>query len=183
MTEHPANKHATAPRAVYKLHINAPIRIVWDTLVKTDEVLPFIFGAVCDTKDGLKTGRPLRMVSKDRKYATVVGEVLEFSPPYRYAHTMKFTQYPDAPATVIYELKEVDGGTEFSLITENVPAGTKTEKSMVPGAKFIAENLKAVAETGKPLFSGRMAVMMAPLFSLMAPASCRIEHWPYGRYE
>jgi uncharacterized protein YndB with AHSA1/START domain len=179
----PAETPATAPRSVYKLHINAPIRIVWDTLVKTDEVLPFIFGAVCDTKDGLKAGHPLRMVTKNRKYATVVGEVLEFSPPHRYAHTMKFTQYPDTPVTVIYDLKEVDGGTEFSLITENVPVGTKTEKSMGPGAKFIAENLKSIAETGKPLFSGRMAVMMAPVFSLMAPASTRIEHWPFGRYE
>ena len=179
----PAGKPAIAPRSVYKVVIHAPIRIVWDTLVKTDEVLPFIFGAVCNTEDGLKVGRPMRMITRDGKYATVVGEVLEFSPPPRYAHTMKFTQYPDALATVIYELKEVAGGTEFSLITENVPAGTQTEKSMAPGSKFIAENLKAVAETGKPLFSGRMAVMMAPVFGLMAPARCRIENWPFGKYE
>lgn len=173
-----------SPRAIYRVHINAPIRIVWDTLVKTDEVLPHIFGAVCDTEDGLKPGRPMRMISPDRKYATVVGKVLEFNPPHRYAHTMKFTQYSDTAATVIYELKEVDGGTEFTLITENVPAGSKTEKSMVPGGKFITENLKALVETGRPAFSGRMVMMLNPVLSLfMAPERCRLEHWPFGRYE
>jgi uncharacterized protein YndB with AHSA1/START domain len=180
----PAAKPEIAPRALYRIFINAPIRIVWDTLVKTDETLPFIFGAVCDTADGLRPGRPLRMISPDRKYATVVGQVLEFSPPHRYAHTMKFTLYPDAPATVIYELKEVGGGTEFTLITENVPAGTRTEKSMIPGGKFITENLKSFVETGKPAFSGRMVLMMNPILSLfMVPARCRLEHWPFGRYQ
>ncbi len=173
-----------ATRAIYRVHINAPIRVVWDTLVKTDEVLPHIFGAVCDTEDGLKPGRPMRMISPDRKFATVVGKVLEFSPPHRYAHTMKFTLYPDAAATVIYELNEVDGGTEFTLITENVPIGSKTEKSMVPGGKFITDNLKAVVETGKPAFSGRMVMMLNPVLSFfMVPKRCRLEHWPFGRYE
>lgn len=179
----PADKPGIAPRAIYRIHINAPVQVVWDTLVRTDEALPFFFGAVCDTEDGLAPGRPMRMVSANRKFATVVGKVLEFSPPHRYAHTMKFTQYPDTPATVIYELKDVDGGTEFTLITQNVPAGTKTEKSMVPGGKFITENLKSLIETGKPAFSGRMVALLNPVFALMAPESCRIEHWPYGRYE
>ena len=114
----PAGKPAIAPRSVYKVVIHAPIRIVWDTLVKTDEVLPFIFGAVCNTEDGLKVGRPMRMITRDGKYATVVGEVLEFSPPHRYAHTMKFTQYPDALATVIYsgELDHDRGSDETAAI-------------------------------------------------------------------
>ena len=134
----PKPKPAMAARQVYKVIIDAPIETVWNTLVKTDEVLPFFFGSVCETKDGLKPGRKMRMVTPDRKTAAVVGEVLEFSPPHRYAHTMAFTQYEgEAPATVTYELKEVPGGTEFSLVTTNVPVGTKTEKSMAQGGPFI----------------------------------------------
>ena len=167
-----------AQRAIYQILIEAPIQVVWDTLVKTDEALPFFFGAVCDTTGGLKPGRSMRMITPDRKFASVVGEVLEFSPPHRYAHTMKFTQYEDAPCTVIYELTEVEGGTDFKLITENVPAGTKTEKAMVPGGKFITENLKALVETGKPKLSGRMVMMLGPIMGLMTPSACRIEHWP-----
>lgn len=172
-----------APRAIYRVTIEAPIRVVWDTLVKTDTVLPFFFGAVCDAEGGLAKGKPMRMVSADRKFAIVAGEVLDFSPPHRYAHTMKFTQYPDAPCTVIYELKEIAGGTEFTLITEGVPAGTKTEKSMVPGGVFITENLKALVETGKPKFAAQMIIAMGPLLNFTVPKACRIENWPPGRYQ
>lgn len=178
MTETPEQAPATAGRAVYQVFIAAPIRVVWDTLVKTDEALPFFFGAVCDTEDGLKPGKPMRMITPDRKFASVVGEVLDFSPPHRYAHTMEFTRYDDGPVTVIYELTETDGGTDFRLITENVPAGTKTEKSMVPGGTFITENLKALVETGRPKFSGRMVMMLGPLMGMMTPRRCRIENWP-----
>lgn len=176
-------KPALADRAIYQVTIAAPIRVVWDTLVKTDTVLPFFFGAVCDTDGGLAPGKPIRMVSADRKLAIVAGQVLEFSPPHRYAHTLKFTQYPDAPCTVIYELKEIDGGTEFTLITEGVPAGSKTEKSMVPGGAFITQNLKALVETGKPKFAAQMIMALGPLLGFTAPKTCRIEHWPLGRYE
>lgn len=182
MTE-PAKKPEIAPRAVYRVTIDAPIRVVWDTLVKTDTVLPFFFGAVCDAKGGLEKGKPMRMISADGKFAIVAGEVLDFTPPHRYAHTMKFTQYPDAPCTVIYELKEIEGGTEFTLITEGVPAGTKTEKSMVPGGVFISENLKALVETGKPKFAARMIMAIGPMLNFTVPKICRIENWPPGRYQ
>jgi uncharacterized protein YndB with AHSA1/START domain len=172
-------KAAVAARQVYKVVINAPVEVVWNTLVKTDEVLPFFFGSVCETKDGLKPGRKMRMVTPDRKFAAVVGEVLEFSPPHRYSHTMAFTQYVgEAPATVTYELKEVPGGTEFSLITTNVPVGTKTEKSMAQGGSFIVQNLKSLVETGKPAFSGKMVMMLNPLMGMMTPKVCKVENWP-----
>jgi uncharacterized protein YndB with AHSA1/START domain len=169
----------TSDKQIYKTIINAPIETVWNTLVKTDEVLPFFFGSVCETKDGLKPGRKMRMVTPDRKFAAVVGEVLEFSPPHRYSHTMAFTQFTgEAPATVTYELKEVPGGTEFSLITTNVTAGTKTGKSMAQGGAFIVDNLKRLVETGKPAFSGRMVMMLNPVLGMLTPKACRIEHWP-----
>jgi uncharacterized protein YndB with AHSA1/START domain len=172
-------KTSAAERQVYKTVIKAPIETVWNTLVKTDEVLPFFFGAVCETKGGLKAGRKMRMVTPDRKFAAVVGEVLEFSPPHRYSHTMAFTQYEgDGPATVTYELTEVPGGTEFSLITSNVPAGTRSEKSMAQGGSFIVENLRKLIETGKPAFSGAMVMALNPLMGMMTPKICRVENWP-----
>ncbi len=168
-----------AERQIYRTIINAPIETVWNTLVRTDQVLPFFFGAVCETRDGLKPGRKMRMVTPDRKFAAVVGEVLEFSPPHRYSHTMAFTQYEGEPAsTVIYALKEVPGGTEFSLITENVPAGTKSEKSMAQGGPFIVDNLRKLVETGKPAFSGSMVMMLNPLMGLITPKISRTENWP-----
>jgi uncharacterized protein YndB with AHSA1/START domain len=170
---------AVADKAIYRTIINAPIETVWNTLVKTDEILPFFFGSICEAKDGLKPGRRMRMITPDRKFAAVVGEVLEFSPPHRYSHTMAFTQYEgEAPSTVTYELREVPGGTEFSLTTTNVPLGSRSQKSMAAGGDFIVQNLKNLVETGKPGFSGAMVMMLNPLMGLMTPKISRIENWP-----
>jgi len=165
-------------RTIWRVVINAPIETVWNTLVKTDAVLPFFFGAVCDAGEaGLTPGRAMRMVSRDRKNAIVVGEVLEFSPPHRYAHTIYFTQVEgEAPGLSIYELKEAPGGTEFTLIAEAQP-GAKVGK-MIQGGSFIVENLKRLVETGKPAFSGAMVLALSPLMGLATPAISRIERWP-----
>ncbi len=123
------------------------------------------------------------MISEDGKNVFVVGEVLEFEPPYRYVHTFKFTTTDDAPCKVTYTLQEVDGGVEFCLITENVPAGTKTEKSMASGGKWITENFKAYMETGKATFGARMMLGMMSLMSSMAPKVTKAENWPLGTYK
>ncbi len=170
-----------AEKAVYRVHINAPIEKVWSELVKTDEVLPFFFGAVCNTEDGLKVGAKIAMRTKDDKYTSVVGEVLEFDPPYRYSHTLKFTNMDDPYSTVIYELSEKDGGVEFSLTTLNVPAGTKTEKSMAQGSPFIINTLKALCETGRPTLSGRLMLGMISLMTPFTPKECLSKNWPYEK--
>ncbi len=51
-------------KAVYRVQIKAPIEKVWSELVKTDEVLPFFFGAVCNTEDGLKGAQKLPFAPK-----------------------------------------------------------------------------------------------------------------------
>ena len=182
MTEAETKAAGAADKQVYKVLIEAPIEVVWNTLVKTDDVLPFFFGAVCEAEGGkLAPGHGMRMVTPNRKYASVVGEVLEFSPPHRYAHTFKFTQWDDDYCTVTYELKETPDGTEFSLITTGVPAGTKTAKSMAQGGTFITQNLKSLVETGKPGFSGKMVMALGPVMGVFTPSACKIENWPLGK--
>lgn len=170
-------------KAIYKTFIVAPIETVWAELVKTDAVLPFFFGAVCKTPGVLKVGAPMAMQTPSGKNRSVVGVVLEFSPPHRYSHTFKFTNYDDPPCTVTYDLKEVEGGVEFSLITTNVPRDTKTEKSMKQGGKFIIETLKSVVETGRPSLVGRMMLGVMGLFEPLAPKASRSENWTFGKIE
>jgi uncharacterized protein YndB with AHSA1/START domain len=178
-----AGARAPGDKQVFKVVIDAPVETVWSTLVKTDAVLPFFFGAVCDAQGGLATGSSMRMVSADRKNALVVGNVLEFSPPHRYSHTMGFTQFNEEPATVTYELKSLGPQkTEFTLELTRLPAASpKTSKSMAQGGAFIVENLKALVETGKPAGSGKMVGIVNALTGWMTPKSCRIENWPYGK--
>ena len=167
-----------APKSIHRTFINAPIETVWATLVATDTPLPFFFGAICETKEGLKPGEKMRMVHPNGKIAMVVGEVITFEPPHRYAHTFQMTNIDEPPCTVTYELEEKDGGTEFSLIITDAIDGSKLHKEMLSGQSYIANNLKAVAETGKPAFSGRMVTMLGPVIGLLAKKKQRIENWP-----
>ncbi|NQY39632.1 MAG: SRPBCC domain-containing protein [Henriciella sp.] len=167
-----------AEKSVHRTFIEAPIETVWSVLVATDKPLPFFFGSICETKDGLKPGARMRMVHPNRKIAMVVGEVLAFEPPYRYSHTFKMTNLKDNACQVTYELREKDGGTEFDLIIERAIEGSDLHKQMIGGQEFIAKNLKSIAETGKPAFSGTMVTLMGPMMGLFAKKEQRIEHWP-----
>lgn len=162
---------------VFRVLINAPIDRVWAELTRTEVILPFFFNAKCDG-DELKVGAPVRMRSKDGKYTSVIGEVLEFNPPHRYRHTFAFTNLDDPPCEVSYDLREIDGQTELTLTNINVPAGTKTEKFMNQGGTFITSNLKSILETGKPTMSGRLILLMIGLTAPFTPARCRSENWP-----
>lgn len=163
---------------VNRTMIKAPIETVWATLVATDKSLPFFFGSMCQTIDGLKPGARYRMVHPNEKIAMVVGEVLEFDPPRIYSHTFQMTNIDEPPCKVSYELVEKDGGTEFTLTIENALEGGKLIKEMAGAQKFIGGNLKALCETGKPAFSGRMVRLISPIFGLLARKSQRVENWP-----
>ncbi len=167
-----------AKKTIHQTFIDAPVETVWSILVATDKPLPFFFGSICDTQDGLKTGARMRMLHPNRKIAMIVGEVLAFEPPHLYSHTFKMTNLEDDPCQVTYQLTEKNGGTEFSLIIENAIEGSKLHKEMLGAQGFIAKNLKTLAETGKPAFSGTMVGIMAPMMALMAKKQQRIEHWP-----
>lgn len=167
-----------APKSISRTFIKAPVETVWSTLVATDTPLPFFFGAVCQTKDGLKEGAKMRMANPNGKIAMIVGEVLAFEPPYRYSHTFQMTNLDDPPCVVTYELVEKDGGTEFSLIITEAIEGTKLYKEMLGAQGFISSNLKSIVERGKPAFTGRMVGLLGPIFAMFAKKQQRIENWP-----
>ena len=167
-------------KEIWRVTIAAPIETVWSVIVATDEVMPQLFGAVCDAPDGLDAGSAFCMRSRNGQVTTVVGQVLDFSPPYRFSHTIHFTQNTgEVPGRTTYELKEVPGGTELTLIAEAV-AGSKTAKMGRTGP-FIVANIKALAETGRPTVLGRLITAMAPLTVRFLPKTARSELWPVGR--
>jgi uncharacterized protein YndB with AHSA1/START domain len=166
---------------INRTFIKAPLETVWSTLVATDKALPFFFGSICQTKNGLKAGSSYRMVHPNKKVAMVVGEVLEFEPPRIYSHTFQMTNIDEPPCKVTYELVEKDGGTEFCLTIENAIEGGKLIKEMAGAQGFIGSNLKALCETGKPAFTGRMVGVLSPIFGLLAKKQQRIENWPLAK--
>lgn len=126
----------------------------------------------------MRPGQSFRMITKNRKAVGVVGEILEMNPPHLLSHSFQLTSLDDPPSKVTYTLKEVEGGTEFCLITENIVAGSKSERSMDGGAKFIVENFKAFMETGKATLGARLMNRLYALMSPITPKALRAENWP-----
>jgi len=169
-------------KQVYRVLINAPIERVWSELVNTTSPRPFFWDSNWDTPE-FAAGNPYRMISNNGKTVAVIGRILEMDPPHKLVHSFRLTALPDPASTVTYTLKETPEGTEFCLITENVVAGSKSEKSMADGSKFIVENFKSYIEAGKVTLGARMMLAMYSLMAPMAPKSMSADSWPLDKAE
>ncbi len=169
-------------RAVFKIHIEGSIEAVWREITKTDEPQQCFFNMQLHTP-GLAPDAPIRMRTKNGKYTGVVGKVLEFDPPNRYSHTFKFTQFDDPECTVRYELEEIAGGVQFTLIIDDLPVGTKTGKQMAQGGKMIVNTLKAIVENGRPSVGTRLLFVLFRLLEPLSPKKTRSINWPLSRKE
>lgn len=168
----------TTERVVNKIIIKGTMQAVWHQITKTDVPQEAFFNNRMHT-NGLRPGGQIRMRTPDGKYTAVVGEILECDPPRRLAMTFRFTNLEDPACKVIHELREVDGGVEYSLILEDVPANTKTAKQMTQGSSMILNTLKNMVEQGRPSLGTRVLFgMFSVIGPLMTPKKCRSEHWP-----
>lgn len=170
---------AEANKAVFRIVINGTMEAVFRELTKTGEPQGAVFNAVLTLdQPGLVRGRRMQMRTGSGRHAIVVGEVVEHEAPTRFAHTHRFTQYDDPSCTVVYDLKQVEGGVEVTLTVENLPAGTGTEKEMRRGGDFILKNLKAIVETGRPPFGTRLMYAAFGALEFVLPAKTKSENWP-----
>lgn len=166
----------------YRVIIDAPIETVWSELIDQTKPRPFFWNGSWDTPN-MAPDNPYRISANDGKAVAVIGRILEMDPPRKLVTSFRLTNLPDPASTVTYTLAEKDGGTEFCLITENILAGSKSEKSMAEGAKFIVENFKAYVETGKVSFGARVMLAMYSLMAPMMPKSMSAENWPFDKAE
>lgn len=162
-------------RLVNKVFIEGSIEDVWREITKRDEPQKAFFNMKLDSD--LTVGSKMRMRTINGKYTAVVGEVLEFDPPHRYSHTFRFTNYDDPPCRVTYELKQVKGGVEFTLITDELEGGTETAKQMTQGGKMICDCMKSIVEKGDVPFGVRMMFVMFRLMEPFTPKKSLSENW------
>jgi uncharacterized protein YndB with AHSA1/START domain len=168
---------AKGDRLVAKITIRGSIEVVWRELTKNNEPQAAVFNAWLHAQSFIPGAR-LQMRTGDGRNVLVVGNIVDFDPPRRFAHTFRFTQYEDPECTVIYELKPVPEGVEVSLVVENLPVGTRTAKDMTGGSRMILDTLKAVVEEGRPKFGTRVMYWMFGKMGFVLPARTRVEHWP-----
>jgi hypothetical protein len=164
---------------VFRIVVNGTMEAVFRELTKTGEPQGAVFNAVLTLdQPGLVRGRKMQMRTGSGKHAIVAGEVVEHTPPTRFAHTHRFTQYEDPSCTVVYDLKKVEGGVEVTLTVENIPEGTGTEKEMMKGGDFILGTLKAIVEDGRPPLGTRAKYWFFGALEFALPAKTKSENWP-----
>ncbi len=163
--------------AVFRIVIESTLDEVWQELTRTDGLQRAMFNSRMDT-NGIEPGNRLCMRTPDGRFTSVAGTFLEVEQPVRLAHTMRFTSYDDPEATVVYDLKEVDGGVELTLTVNDMTPGTKSTKQMKQGGTFIVNNLKAIVETGKPTLGARLLFVVFKLMGPFTPKRLRSENWP-----
>ncbi len=172
-------KTISGGRMVFRTVIRGSVQQVWDEVTRTDGVNTAFFCAVMEMQ-GRSPGDALAMRTKNGKYTSVVGEVTEWDPPRRFAHTMRFTHLDEAPVLAAYELEEVDGGTQFTLIVEGATPGTKSYKGMAGGGTMICNLLRAAVERGRAPLWFRAFL---PLVTMMMTKRQRSEHWALGSWK
>lgn len=166
-------------KAVFRIVIAGSMEAIFRELTKTDSPQGAVFNSMLTLPTpGLVAGKKLQMRTVSGGHAVVVGEVVEFEPPRRFAHTHRFTQFNDPQCRVVYELKEVAGGVEVTLTVENIPAGTKSATEMQRGGMFILRNLKSIVETGRPPVGTRLMYAAFGALEFVLPKSTKSENWP-----
>jgi len=169
-------------KQIYKVLIEAPIDRVWSELVNETNPRPFFWNGSWDTPD-FAPGQPYRISANDGKMTPVIGRIVEMEPPHKLVTSFRLTNLPDDASTVTYLLEEKEGGTEFSLVTENIVAGSKSEKSMASGAEFITKNFKVYVETGRVSMGARIMLAMYAVMAPIAPKSMHADNWPLDKAE
>lgn len=170
---------ADPQKAVFRIVIDGNQDAIFRELTKTDSPQGAVFNAMLTLPTpGLATGKPMQMRTVSGRHTMVLGEVVEYDPPHRFAHTHRFAQHGDPACKVVYELKPVAGGIEVTLTIENIPVGTKTANEMQRGGMFILNNLKSIVETGRPPFATRLMYLAFDWLEFVLPKKTRSELWP-----
>ncbi|MEM7480453.1 MAG: SRPBCC domain-containing protein [Acidobacteriota bacterium] len=164
-------------RAIFEVLIRGRIEEVWKELTRTDRPQRAIFNSVLHT-DRVGVGGQVRMRTPSGKYTGVVGRYLEVDEPNLLVHTMRFTSSDDPECTIRYSLAEVAEGVRLRLVVDDLPLGTKSEKNLRQGGAFIARNLKAIIETGRPTLGALLLFLMFRLMEPFSPKRSRSELWP-----
>lgn len=168
---------AGTERAVFKTYIRGSAESVWREITKTGEPQEALFNMTLHA-EGLYPGSPIQLRTASGKHTGAVGEVLEFDPPRRYAHTFRFTSYDDPPCRVTFDLVEVPEGVEFRLLLQGLPTGTRTAREMKRGGTMLLRTLKAVVETGGVPPGTRILYWMFRILEPLSPRRTRTAYWP-----
>lgn len=162
------------PDHVLSIDIEASIQRVWDEITKTGRVQRALYNTVLETT--LTPGSRLRYYSPDKKRVFIVGEVVEVDPPRKFSHTYMFTQNPQKPTLVTWELQETPAGCRITLTHSGWTTEHKAPEKVAAGWREILALLKQEIETGQIPLKTRILYGLMGAFMFMMPKTTKVEH-------
>jgi uncharacterized protein YndB with AHSA1/START domain len=145
---------------VYEVDVTTTPERAWAALTDPDTVRRYYFGTAPRTNWEL--GSRIEFVD-DAGDVQIVGEVLEFDPPIRLAHTFVATWYggEDDQGSLHWEIMATTNGCRITLIHRGARADTREGSETADGSRQIIEALKALLE--RPADIIRSVEIDAPL--------------------
>lgn len=130
---------------IYEITTTATPDEAWKALTDPDTVRRYYYGTAPRTT--WEIGSPIEFVDDDGD-AQIVGEVLEFEPPVRLAHTFIATWYGgrDDQGSLHWEVTPTDDGCRITLTHRGAKAETREGSETADGSREIIEALKRVLE-------------------------------------
>ena len=130
---------------IYEVDVAAPAADAWKALIEPDTVRRYYFGTYPRTT--WEVGSPIEFVDDDGD-AQIVGEVLEFEPPVRLAHTFIATWYGerDDQGSLHWEVVPTETGCRVILTHRGARADTREGSETADGSRQLIEGLKSVLE-------------------------------------
>lgn len=131
---------------VYEVEVAATPAAAWAALTDPDTVRRYYYGTAPRTT--WEVGAPIEFVDDDGA-AQIVGEVLEFEPPRRLAHTFIATWYGDRDdqGSLHWEVAPSGTGCRITLIHRGAQAQTREGSETADGSRHIIDSLKELLES------------------------------------
>jgi uncharacterized protein YndB with AHSA1/START domain len=133
------------------IYVRSTPEAAWEALTRPETASLLFPAPLCEM--GSAPGEPVVWAAGGEVFAE--GEVLEYAPPRRLAHTFRFVgeagAATDAPSKVCYEIEEAEGLVRLTLVHEDLQAGSQTAAVCAECWPLILSSLKTLLETGRPL--------------------------------
>lgn len=156
-------------RQIHVVEISAPIADVWAEITKLKHTQKPMFNTVLESD--FKPGSRMIYRSEDGKRVFILGEVVEFVPPKRFVHTFRFTNLPEEPTLVEWQLQQQGEVTRVTVTHSKFVNQQKTWDGVRTSWTDILSNIKAVVETGNVPVKTRVMHGLMSAFMFMAPKS------------
>lgn len=132
------------------VYIHAPRAKVFEYLTKGEFTRQFYLGM--PISDPLAAAEKMWFGPGEEK-ALIVGRVIEFMPPERFAHTFNFTGSKDSESLVEFTLTEEGPNLSSLLLIHSGFASYDIQayQDICSGWPIILSGLKTLLETGKPI--------------------------------